>query len=171
MSESSKKLSKTSISENVDSVFRNQDIEKVTRLIQAHFQQILSLVDGTTLSDVQKIHLYREATSELFSKIDALLPTPKKADLLYKNRDDKKETPINFVKLHYSKYLGKNLTLAHLRQFDFYLYTQILKQRSQLKGHWPSGFYLPTKEEATSRELEQLSEFEKKRLIRLRRKS
>ena len=96
---------------------------------------------------------------------------PAQPPVLWRDRKDKDETPLDFIRREYGHWLGKGLTRAHLRM-DMGLYDSL--------KHWlrdnviPDDIDLPTKSEMIDRELEKTNRLsiehspEQKEKLRLR---
>jgi hypothetical protein len=76
---------------------------------------------------------------------------PERAPALWRDRQPRDITPIDFIRATYRESLGHGLTKAHLRSLDMTLY-QALKHYLN-KNKMPEDFDLPTKREMTDREL------------------
>jgi hypothetical protein len=76
--------------------------------------------------------------------VDEVSPSvPKGAPELFSGRTDRRENPVGFIKRVYAQWLGRGLTMAHIRQLDYKLY-QSLRVWLHHNGR-PHDFDLPTK--------------------------
>jgi hypothetical protein len=81
---------------------------------------------------------------------------PEHAPALWLERENRKETPAEFIKREYTPWLGKGLTQAHIRHLDRSLYMAL---HQWLRWHeLPPDLDLPTKKEMNDRKLRQLGE-------------
>lgn len=76
---------------------------------------------------------------------------PTQAPALWLERENRKETPPEFIKREYAPWLGRGLTQAHIRRLDKSLYMALHKW---LQSHdWPADLDLPTRKELNDRQL------------------
>jgi hypothetical protein len=102
----------------------------------------------------------RRLEDDLLGGAVTLVPPPAVAPKLWKHRDKtKRQNPLDFISETYSKWLGHGLTQAELKRLDVSLYTAF---HNYLRTNpiLPSGFYLPSKEEWTTRLFQERRLFE-----------
>jgi len=117
-----------------------------------------------TIEIAEKIRALRLMARTLAEQVDELLPEPKAAHYLYKERPDRKMDPVTFLKTYYGKYLGA-LNLASIGKFDRYLYSELSRIKRENGGKIP-GLNLLSNEEYS---LEELTSFSQRQLESLDR--
>lgn len=94
-----------------------------------------------------RIRLVASSNAELGN-----LPTKPPARWL--DRQDRQESPIDFIRREYSPWLGRGLSRPHIRNLDKSLYAALCNWISE-HGKMPDDLDLPTRREINDRRLEE----------------
>jgi hypothetical protein len=92
----------------------------------------------------------------LSNRAKEFVSLPEQAPALWLERENRKETPAEFIKREYAPWVGQGLTQAHIRHLDRSLYMAL---HQWLRWHeLPPDLDLPTKKELNDRKLRELGE-------------
>lgn len=80
---------------------------------------------------------------------------PTKPPARWLDRQDRQESPIDFIRREYSSWLGRGLSRPHIRKLDKSLYAALCNWTSE-HGKLPDDLDLPTRKEINDRRLEEI---------------
>jgi hypothetical protein len=86
---------------------------------------------------------------------DHSIGLPTKPPIKWIDREDRTETPLDFIRREYKEWLGKGLSRPYIRRLDKNLYAALTNWISQ-NGKLPEDIELPTKKEMNDRRLEEI---------------
>jgi hypothetical protein len=133
---------------NIDRISRIAELlNEVATLMKSEPQ-----VDSKSLEQLTRLQLrLKIPTKRVQFRTNAFPDTPPARWLVRENR---KETPIDFIRRVYYPWLGKGLSRSHIRHLDKSLYLALYKFLAE-GGEIPPDIDLPTKKQLSDRELKQ----------------
>jgi len=124
------------------------------------------ITDNENLSLEVRISILRKMSIALFAQSKKIVPEPTPAKIKFRERVNRNQTGIEFIKEHFGDCLGISLTPAHIKKLDATLYDNIVNFKKKNGGTWPADFPMLSQSEITNKilelyTLEELEELEK----------
>lgn len=116
---------------------------------QAILDSLAKIFEKLSVEDALKVEAYALILNECLSEI------PNEPPELYRERTDKKESPVDFVARVYGEYLGCGLAKVDLKYLDKSLYNALNNWATE-NGALPGSFGLPTRKQQTNLKLQKL---------------
>ena len=96
--------------------------------IQSEMRQLSREAFALCADDPELLENFKKTTTAMIDDDPSAIELPTQAPELYKDRDNRKERPPEFIKRVYSKWLGKGLLRPHIKQLDLALYQNFYRQ-------------------------------------------
>lgn len=135
-------------------------MESVLR-ISALLKEVAALMkDHVLMDDGVRMQVAQLQTRVQFAILsnEAVPPLPKKLPMMWVDRRDPGMTPVAYVQQYFGPWMRKGLTLNYLSKGDPAWYQAFFQYRSK-GGPIPDDFYLPTKEEWLSAQVDLVADW------------